>query len=36
MGRLFEPEPALWPDGMVARIHREMQAKFDAVGKPAK
>jgi len=29
-GTLFQPEPTLWPDGMLVRIHREMRAKFDA------
>lgn len=29
-GTLFQPHPELWPDGMMARIHREMRAKFDA------
>lgn len=28
-GTLFQPEPKLWPDGMLARIHREMLARFE-------
>jgi S-formylglutathione hydrolase FrmB len=29
-GSLFQPHADLWPDGMLARIHREMRARFDA------
>ncbi len=29
-GTLFNAHPELWPDGMLARIHREMRARFDA------
>jgi len=32
-GTLFQPHPELWPDGMLARIHREMRQKFDAAPK---
>ncbi|HLU40436.1 MAG TPA: hypothetical protein VK081_13715, partial [Planctomycetota bacterium] len=28
-GSLSAPHPELWPDGMLARIHREMRASFD-------
>ncbi|HEU4418509.1 MAG TPA: alpha/beta hydrolase-fold protein [Planctomycetota bacterium] len=27
---LFQPHPELWPDGLLARIHGEMQAAFEA------
>lgn len=30
---LFQPHPELWPDGMLARIHREMRAAFDRAQK---
>jgi hypothetical protein len=33
---LFQPHEQLWPKGMLARIHGEMRAKFDAVLAPAK
>lgn len=29
-GTLFQPDPKLWPDGMLARIHHEMLARFQA------
>ncbi len=29
-GSLFAPHPELWPDGLLARIHAEMRARFDA------
>ncbi len=29
-GSLFRPHPELWPDGMLARIHKEMRAQYDA------
>lgn len=29
-GSLRDPHPELWPDGMLARIHREMRARFDS------
>lgn len=29
-GDLLRPHPELWPDGLLARIHREMRARFDA------
>ena len=35
-GTLFEPHPVLWPDGLLARIHGEMRARFDASVAPAK
>jgi len=30
-GTLFRPHPELWPQGMLARIHTEMRAQFDAL-----
>ena len=32
-GTLAKPEATLWPEGMLARIHREMRARFDARAK---
>jgi len=29
-GTLFQPHPELWPDGLLARIHAEMFAAFEA------
>lgn len=29
-GSLLQPHPELWPDGLLARIHREMRARYDA------
>ncbi|HEX6813147.1 MAG TPA: alpha/beta hydrolase-fold protein [Planctomycetota bacterium] len=29
-GSLFQPHPELWPNGLLARIHGEMKAAFDA------
>lgn len=31
-GSLFAPHPEHWPAGMLARIHREMRASFEAGG----
>lgn len=32
-GSLLRPHPELWPDGLLARIHREMRARFDATAR---